>query len=157
MESPSPIQQNHKQGRSMSVASAVEDGSKPLTSMKLQRRGSIKAINTSKYSAALDAVKSSQEADQDTIEDLRVKLKKYMSNSVFGAYYENYILFMSILSMFEFIYQTYLEDEPDKHEQYEVLLLFQFGFAGLFIFDWFLNFFLADHRRKYITRYAYIT
>ncbi len=54
--------------------------------------------------------------------------------------------------MFEFIYQTYLEDEPDKHDHYEVVLLIQFGFAGLFIFDWCLNLFLADHRGKYITR-----
>lgn len=153
MESQSPSQQSRKQlSRSQSITGTPDDGSKPPASAKLQRRASIKAINTSKYTAALDAVKSSQEADQDTFEDLRVKLKKYMSSSTFGAYYENYILFMSILSMFEFIYQTYLEDEPDKHEHYEVLLLIQFGFAGLFIFDWCVNLFLADHRGKYITR-----
>jgi hypothetical protein len=123
-------------------------------SAKLQRYVSTKTVSTPKYTAILDAVKSHQEDDQDSIEDIRIKWKKYMSNSTFGTYYENYILFVSILSLIEFICQTYLEDEPDKHEYYGIALYCQLIFAGLFFLDWCLNCFLADHRWKYTTRYV---
>ena len=153
MEQASPAVSGRKSNsRAMSLGNMAEDMMKS-PSRGVPRRNSIRTINTQKYSAALDAVKSGQEADEDTLEDIRIGLKKYLSSSFAGKCYDNYILFVSVLSMFEFIYATYLDEdiESDRLEKY-YLDLISIGFATLFSFDWLLNFFLADHKIKFMTR-----
>lgn len=152
MESASPAVSGRKSVGAPTRAMSMTDDM--LKSPKLTtRRSSIRTINTQKYSEALDAVKSGQQADEDTLEDLRIGLKKYLTSSATGKYYENYILFVSVFSMFEFIYATYIDEtvESDRREKY-YLDLITIGFAVLFGCDWLLNYFLADHKMKFVSR-----
>jgi hypothetical protein len=120
---------------------------------KVQRRSSVRSINTSKYSAALDAVKSGQDAEQDSFEDFRLKLKKFMTSSTTGQFYENIIMGLSVFSMLQFICQTYLQNDSNSLvDPYNIFLDLEMFFGVVFFIDWMLNYVLADHRRKYITR-----
>lgn len=47
--------------------------------------------------------------DWEMVEKFRLKVKKFMSQSSFGLFYENILLVLSILSCFEYIYSTYLK------------------------------------------------
>ena len=51
-----------------------------------------------------------QKIDWELIEKFRLKVKKFMSQSSFGLFYENLLLVLSILSCFEYIYSTYLKN-----------------------------------------------
>jgi outer membrane phospholipase A len=150
--SPGLIGSNRKTPLNMS-AGITEELSKAPSTRGLPRRNSLRVINTQNYTEALDAVKDGQHADEDTFEDIRVNLKKYLSTSTVGKYYDNFILFMSVFSMFEFIYATYLDTKvaADRDEKY-YLDLITLGFVGLFALDWMLSLFLADHKLTYFTR-----
>ena len=83
------------------------------------------------------------------IEIFRVQLKKFMQTSSFGRTYSNFLLVLSVLSCFQFIIQTYASNF--------VALIFYFdkvekALAGLFSFDWCLNFFMADHKGEFVNR-----
>ena len=89
----------------------------------------------------------------DYINDIRMSLKTFIMTSFVGRRYMNILLALSIFSCFQFIYQTYLDedDETDKR------ILDFFGFlelllAALFAFDWTLWLFLADHRLEQLLR-----
>lgn len=108
----------------------------------------------SKYSAVIESFKAAKEEDKDVFEDARVKIKKFLTNSRLGVMYDNIFLVISIISSLEFIYQTYLFDDIDEEkESIYYLRLIELGFAGCFAFDWSLNYFLADHKLKFILRY----
>jgi hypothetical protein len=120
----------------------------------MRRKGSILRANVNfvRLKATIDEVKHNSE-DVDSVDDLRVQLKKYLSNSLTGKVYENFIIFVSILSAGAYIHETYA---GDKHNLYwhHMNTLSYVGLicASIFIFDWILNFFLADNKFYYFWR-----
>lgn len=88
----------------------------------------------------------------DYVELCRQRLKKIMAQTRFGCYYENVLLFLSIASCLEYIYQTYLSFDDDRPELNDLAEL-EIFFAFVFTFDWCLNCFLAEHRLIFFTRY----
>lgn len=124
---------------------------------KLARRQSFSlraSFSTSKYSKALEQVRTEQEASKYSFEESRIKLRKYMSTSTFGKYYENIMLALSVISTIEFIHQSYMDPNfsGDVH-QLDVLYLMESVFIGFFLFDWALNLLLADNKFNYFFRY----
>ena len=79
-----------------------------------------------------------------SIEDIRLRTKKFMAHSLFGNYYENVLLILSVASCFEYIYQTYLI-ESSAHDTVlmNALTLVEKLLAVVFMFDWMLSFFLG--------------
>ena len=90
-----------------------------------------------------------------TLEERRLQVKKIMTHSKIGKYYENVVLFLSVVSCFEYIYETYLHESvaEDRHQLY-ALKIVELTFATIFAFDWCLNLFVAEHRVLYFTRYV---
>ncbi len=119
----------------------------------VQRRSSFSlrtSFNTAKYTAALENVKTDQDEETDSLEDNRIKLKKYMSTSQFGKAYENAILALSVMSTIQFIHQSYMDPIYDwDRKQLTVLYRIESVFIGFFLFDWVLNLFMADDKLKY--------
>ena len=87
------------------------------------------------------------------VEDMRVSTKKFLSSSNFGLVYENVLLIISILSCLQYIYQTYLTSQRDFVQLTNFAIL-ERALACLFIFDWCLSFFIADHKLKHISRFV---
>lgn len=88
------------------------------------------------------------------MEDIRLKVKRYHSNSVHGLLYSDIMLFISIISSFEFMYQTYLDpSDPANQHTLNSLNILEKVFACLFIMDWMLNFFIADHKVIFMTSF----
>lgn len=56
-----------------------------------------------------------EDADEKVtmMEAIRVETKKFMASSWFGRIYDRTLLYLSVLSCLEFIFQTYLH--PEKH------------------------------------------
>lgn len=104
--------------------------------------------NTS-FSTLMDKTSSkNNDAEQiPWIEGVRIRLKKFVVASFFGQIYVNTLLILSVLSCFQYIYQTYL-DESNKNDKYilDIFGVVELFLAGLFAFDWCLWLFLADHR-----------
>lgn len=94
-------------------------------------------------------IKNQEDAKVDKIEFVRLKLKKLVNNSIPGFLYTNIMLSLSIFSCLEFIVETYIIDEEINLylEQLEVFM------ATIFSFDWFLNFFIADHKLIFISSF----
>ncbi len=111
-----------------------------------------------KFSDALEKAENENAEDQDSLEDIRLATKKYMTHSTFGQYYENIMLCISVVSCLEFIYATYLEpaNRFDQENRY-VLLRVDFFFAACFAADYTLNFLLADRKLQFMTRCAILT
>lgn len=88
-----------------------------------------------------------------TFEEVRVKVKKIMSTSIPGRVYNDALLLISVGSSIEFMYQTYLDPaNPENSDLLVKLNIVEKCLAGLFMADWCLNFFMADHKIKFMTR-----
>jgi hypothetical protein len=116
------------------------------------RRKSMQHFNAknSKVSDLLAAnIDSVSEERKNPYEAARVELKKFISNSSFGWAYDYFISFVSVTSCFEYIYSTYVTNYDDQTKWLDSLEIY---FALVFVFDWTLNFFLADHTMNYLLR-----
>lgn len=93
------------------------------------------------------------EPEFDTVEVFRQNLKRFMAQNSVGHCYEDFLLLLSVVSCFEYIYQTYLHRSvPSDRFILHRLDIVEMVFAGTFAFDWCLNFFLAEHRLIFLTR-----
>jgi hypothetical protein len=81
----------------------------------------------------------------DAIEIFRIKVRKFLTQSFVGEIYNVILLFFSVFSMFEHIWQSYLTYE-DNNELLNQLNYVEYALASLFGLDWLLNLFVADHR-----------
>ena len=89
-----------------------------------------------------------------SIEDIRILVKHFLYKSTLGIVYNDVMLCISILSCFEFIYQTYLNpNRPEDLKELHILDYIEKGLAVLFTFDWLLNLFIADLKLIFMTRY----
>lgn len=117
----------------------------------IPRRLSMKSSKT--INEILDKADNEVIEDNDKIEKIRVKLKKFMSTSLVGLYYENILLIMSFISCMEYIYSTYLvESIPIQASILHILAIVELFVAVIFTLDWCLSFFLADHKIIFCTR-----
>ena len=129
---------------------------KGITSNSVPERSTNSSkVQASKFAEALELAENDVTEEFSTIEDFRLNLKKYMSKSTFGLYYEKFMVFMSIASTIEFITNTYFEQQASSttnsafaHNSNISALCF----VALFTCDWCLNFFLADRKMVYILR-----
>lgn len=88
------------------------------------------------------------------IENFRMRLKRFMVVSYIGQLFQVTMLLLSILSVFEYIYTTYLSiSKPLDYYQYEVLKVVELVVATFFAFDWSLSFFLADHKTIFLSSF----
>jgi hypothetical protein len=121
----------------------------------LGRRNSLVRSSSSKYTAALDAANTKEERKlaMDSLEDMRVSAKKAWSSSPIKIYYDNFIIFVGLISMFEFIHETYYTNERNKHYgQTPYLDMLRVIFTCIFGFDWSLELILADKKVDYLSR-----
>jgi hypothetical protein len=135
---------------------SLKDGSSDRESKNtnMRRKASILRANVNfvRLKATIDAVKHNSD-EVDSVDDLRVQLKKYLSNSLAGKVYENFIIFVSILSAGAYIHETYAGDEHNLYWHHmNTLNYLGLICASIFIFDWILNFFLADNKFYYFWR-----
>ncbi len=89
------------------------------------------------------------------LETLRLATKNFFTNTVMGQFYNQLILLISVLSCFQFIWQTYLGTNDGS----ELIVFFahlELAVALVFVLDWLVLLFVADHRITFITRYFYI-
>ncbi|KAJ1403484.1 hypothetical protein B484DRAFT_437383, partial [Ochromonadaceae sp. CCMP2298] len=99
-----------------------------------------------KFSAILEQVSHTGE-EEDTLENWRVIAKNFFRTSTFGRYYVITLLFFSVVSGVEYIYESYLDPlEAGDRRTLDALDLMELCFAFLFAFDFALNWFLADHK-----------
>lgn len=134
----------------------------------------------------IDFSNQEEEKQKNKWEVLRVKANHFLEHTIFGQFYVNLLLLISVLSAFEFIYQTYLDPvtiincgnyntatiadstpdpfsptemptafptHPDiNHNKLAVLNKLEFAIASLFLLDWFLALFVAEHKLTYLNR-----
>jgi len=80
------------------------------------------------------------------------RVKKFLTLSWFGQLYENILLFCSVLSCIECIYQSYKMN--DEHLSLSTTdRIIQLVFAMIFGFDWTLSFLLDDHKLLFLTNF----
>jgi len=80
------------------------------------------------------------------------RVKKFLTLSWFGQLYENILLFCSVLSCIECIYQSYKMN--DEHLSLSTTdRIIQLVFAMIFGFDWTLSFLLEDHKLLFLTNF----
>lgn len=86
-------------------------------------------------------------------ETLRLNVKKFLTTSLIGWIYDWTLLVISVLSTLQFIYQTYLDPNiPVDVAQIALFSILEECFAIVFMFDWTLSFYIADHKLVHITR-----
>lgn len=87
----------------------------------LQRKMSArsKSFDASSFAKLIDSNVSTFTDDserQSIMESIRLKVKKYLAASYVGKTYENTLLLLSVLSCFQYIYQTYLTGDGPLQE-----------------------------------------
>lgn len=121
----------------------------------LTRRNSIssKARPNFQFSEALEKAENEVQEEHDSLEDMRIKLKKFLTNSPYGQAFENVIMAINILSTLEVIYSTYLypNNEWDNSNQF-ILRRLDLAFGAIFALVWTLGFLTADRKIPYIFR-----
>ena len=139
--------QNH--GRASPATTGSE---KPSLLRRSSFAAKVAVLPPPKYVSALEQAGVKPETNF-TLEDLRMLVKKAMTQSLFGRFYENVLLFLSLVSCLEVIYATYLHPSIAADQQkLSVLQNVELGFAMLFCFDWVLSLFLAEHTTIFLTR-----
>jgi hypothetical protein len=95
-----------------------------------------------------------EEKAKNTIEIYRVQLKAFMHNNFFGQLYNTFLLIISILSVFQYIYGTYVDRYFTKTttDVQHMMGVIELTFASIFGFDWSLNLFLTDNKNVFFTR-----
>lgn len=88
----------------------------------------------------------------ETIENIRNTMKKLLYSSYIGKLFSVAMLLLSILSVIEYIYTTYLNQESDA-SQYSALKVLELIVALFFAFDWGLSFFVADHKMTFLSSF----
>jgi len=102
-----------------------------------------------KLSQKEDSIKIS-----DVIENNRLAVKKFLNAHWLGVMYRYALLVLSVLSSIQYIYQLYLDPTlPEDQIQISVFSLVEEALACLFMFDWCLSFFIADHKINHIMRF----
>ena len=81
------------------------------------------------------------------IEITRLRTKKFLSGHFVGRTYQETLLYLSVLSAMQYIYSTYVGENP-------LLDSIEVAMAVLFCFDWVLSFFTADHKIEFVTRFV---
>lgn len=141
-------------GRSMSIK--FSDESPKISSGKqLVRRNSLvrNTMSSSKYAAALDAFKNLEQEEQDSWEDFRVRVKKQWNSSVYHWYYENFIIFIGLLTAIEYIHESYYLNKHNlRYGQKPYLEPIAISFTAVFGFNWILELLLADRTIPYLFR-----
>lgn len=84
------------------------------------------------------------------VEDIRIKLKRFLAISTIGAIYGYALLVFSIWSSCQYIAMTYIGDDE---LMFAAVSIIEKVFAVSFTFDWMLSFFLADYKLLHITSF----
>ena len=133
------------------IPPALGDAPKPSV---LNRRSSFtaRAMPTFKFSAALEQA-GAKEEEAFSLEQWRLHFKKVFTQSKFGRQYENVLIFISLISCFEYIYETYLHmSVQEDRDNLRMLKMIELAFACVFGLDWCLSLFLAEHRVLFLMR-----
>jgi hypothetical protein len=138
-----------------SVSSPREMISQP-SSRGLNRRNSLSFnIKAIKVSEVLDKNEVHSDEVPNYFEIVRMELKKKLTNSSVAFHYENFFAIISIASCLEFIYHTYFDNNnPDFNRENYNMASLEIVFACIFMMDWFLQLFLADHAPLYIRSFS---
>jgi hypothetical protein len=138
-----------------SVSSPREMVSQP-SSRSLNRRNSLSFnVKATKVSEVLEKNEVHSDEAPNYIEIVRMELKKKLTNSSVAFHYENFFAVISIASCLEFIYHTYFDnDNPDNNRDNYNMAILEIVFACIFMMDWFLQLFLADHAPTYIRSFS---
>jgi hypothetical protein len=109
--------------------------------------GNIFDPNLKKLAEKLETVNDDEDSSKDLLENIRVQLKNFMVQSFIGKSYNLFMMVLSILSSFEYIFQTYLNlSRPSDLYLFDYMKASELFVACLFAFDWLLSFFIADHK-----------
>lgn len=80
-------------------------------------------------------------------------MKKMFAQSLFGRYYENVLILLSLISCFQYIYMTYLHESiAQDRQQIRYSEKIELAFASIFGLDWLLSFLMAEHRVLFLSR-----
>ena len=109
--------------------------------------------STSLFASKIENATSTSSWFNLSLEDIRIIIKQFLLKSIFGILYNDLLILISIGSSIEYMYQTYLNpSNPSDLTKLNYLNYLEKGLATLFMFDWVLNFFIADHKIIFMTR-----
>ena len=87
------------------------------------------------------------------LEVLRVQANHFFDHTALGKFYFNTLLVLSVFSCFQYIFSTYQPAEGNVAAQQYIFGILELCLASLFLWDWCLNLFLAEHKIKYLTSF----
>lgn len=102
-----------------------------------------------------DQLESSDEEEKHRsgYEALRIKIKHFLEYNLVGQLYSQIVLILSLLTSIQYIYYTYTTLESNMGTaMYSLFLNIDLIIAVFFLFDWALNWFIAEHKKAYIFR-----
>lgn len=82
-------------------------------------------------------------------EDARLALKNFYGNALICRIFNEILLYISLFSCFECIFQTYLTPSSSLSN---IFTLLEKVASILFAADWLINFFIADHTIVFLKR-----
>lgn len=93
--------------------------------------------------------------NKNQLELLRLRMKDFFHHHFVGGVYQMILLFLSVISVFQYIYGTYVDNynSPRMNRVESIMSKMELVFAGVFGFDWCLNLFLADNRISHLTSF----
>jgi len=140
----------------LSPSSASQKSQEPLSPTPILQRTTFARLRNK--ITEIEENNEPEDKSKNVMEMIRLQFKDFIYHTVFGRIYAQLMLFISILSSFEYIYQTYLNVAIDDSSgaQADFLSKFEIFIALACGFDWFINFFIADHRGLFVTRYYLI-
>eukprot|EP01038_Epipyxis_sp_PR26KG_P016935 gene16935-23249_t len=109
------------------------------------------SMDAKMLSDKLPMVEEEDPNKKSEIEKFRLKLKSFLLSSFIGKVYELVLLIISLISTLQYIVQTYLGDSPLQVYIYQRFTKAELAVASLFLFDWWLNLFLADNKMIQLT------
>jgi len=89
------------------------------------------------------------EKNRNLLEDLRDSAKHFLENTLAGFMWSQMMMFLSVLSLVQYVYLTYIENNQDKNwHLYDFFFFLELAIACAFVFDWMVSF-LASEQKFY--------
>lgn len=112
--------------------------------------------NLHELTKLLNSRPEEEDTQQSTLEILRLRVKYFMTATLSGLMFSYLLLFLSVVSCFFYILQTYYEYEDQlsgkDRAATQTMNYAELVLAGMFSIEWVLDLFISEHKSDFLFR-----
>jgi len=128
---------------------SISMGENVVAAKLINGYASARANKSKSLTSALAKATTGREGEKLTFENIRRDIKKWKEGSYAGQVFDNCMIFLSCVSCFLFIAETYLRG-IEYEGIFDIITNTEMALASLFMLDWAFSLYLADQKLHFV-------